>query len=267
MAKEALRAPAALRLRAGSAGGRAQGRVELLERIAETGSISAAARAQGLSYKAAWEAVETMNNLSALPLVERMAGGRKGGGTQLTARGREVVAAFRRMEGIYGRFLAALKGREDFEMFLHSLWRLNMHTSARNEFLGRVAAVKQGAVNDEIVLDLGAGQRLVAIITRESTEHLRLQPGVEAYALIKAPWVILTAADSPFKTSARNRLCGVVSRCQEGAVNAEVVLDLGGGKSLVAIVTNESIKQLGLKPGATACALIKASHIILAVAH
>ncbi len=267
MVRKVPQAQAALRLQAGPAGGRAKGRVELLERIAETGSISAAARAQGLSYKAAWEAVETMNNLSALPLVERTAGGREGGGTQLTARGREVVAAFRRMEGMYGQFLAALQGHEDFAMFLQSLWRLNMHTSARNEFLGRVAAVKQGAVNDEIVLDIGAGQTLVAIITHESTEHLGLKPGVEAYALIKAPWVILTAADSPLKTSARNRLCGVVSRCQEGAVNAEVVLDLGGGKSLAAIVTNESIKHLGLKPGATACALIKASHIILAVAH
>ena len=267
MAEEATRAPAALRLRAGPAGGRAQGRIELLERIAETGSISAAARVQGLSYKAAWEAVEAMNNLSALPLVERTAGGRKGGGTHLTARGREVVAAFRRMEGIYGQFLAALKGHEDFAGFLQSLWGLNMHTSARNEFLGRVAAVRQGAVNDEITLDIGAGQTLVAVITRASTEHLGLKPGVEAYALIKAPWVILAAADSPLKTSARNRLCGVVSRCREGAVNGEVVLDLGGGKSLAAIVTNESIKYLGLKPGATACALIKASHIILAVAH
>ncbi len=266
MGSETEASGAVLRLLAGQGKKRGKGRIELLEEIAATGSIAAAAKALGLSYKAAWEAVEAMNNLSRTPLVERAAGGRHGGGTALTARGREAVAAFRRMEEIYGRFLAALKGREDFAHFLQSLWRLNMHTSARNEFLGRVAAVKKGAVNDEVTLDIGAGIELVAIITHESTVNLGLKAGVEAYALIKAPWVILTAADSPLKTSARNKLCGVVSRCREGAVNGEVVIDLGGGKSLAAIVTNESIKSLGLKPGVPACALVKASHIILAVA-
>lgn len=66
-------------------------------------------------------------------------------------------------------------------------------------------------------------------------------------------------------TSARNEFSGTVNAVTKGAVNAEVVLDIGGGKRLVAIVTNESIQSLGLKAGARACALVKASHIILAV--
>lgn len=139
-----------------------------------------------------------------------------------------------------------------------------MQTSARNQFLGTVKTVKTGAVNDEVILDIGGGDELAAIITRDSTMHLGLAPGVEAYALIKAPWVILTTDDS-LKTSARNRLCGTVARCQEGAVNAEVIIELPGGKTVAAIVTNDSIHSLGLKAGVRACALIKASHIILAV--
>ncbi|MHB1215286.1 MAG: TOBE domain-containing protein [Thiobacillus sp.] len=107
--------------------------------------------------------------------------------------------------------------------------------------------------------------QLAAIITNESVENLALKPGVEAYALIKAPWVILTTDDS-LKTSARNRLCGTVVRCQEGAVNGEVIIELPGGKTVTAIITNDSIQSLGLKKGIRACALIKASHIILAVA-
>ena len=267
MARKSSPARAALGLVASPNGRRAKGRIELLERVAEVGSIAAAAKAQGLSYKAAWEAVEAMNNLSGSPLVERVAGGKDGGRTALTPRGREVVAGFRRMEEIYRRFLAAMKAGREFDDFLQSLWRFNMRTSARNEFLGRVSAVKSGAVNDEVTLDIGAGIELVAVITHESTCNLGIEKGSEAYALIKAPWVILTGADGTLKTSARNRLCGVVSRCHEGAVNAEVVIDLGGGKSLAAIVTNESIKNLGLAPGVVACALIKASHIILAVAN
>lgn len=82
--------------------------------------------------------------------------------------------------------------------------------------------------------------------------------------MIKAPWVIVTTSDG-FKTSARNELRGTVVRCQEGAVNGEVIIELAGGKSVAAVVTNDSIASLGLKVGVKATALIKASHVILAV--
>lgn len=139
-----------------------------------------------------------------------------------------------------------------------------MKTSARNQFLGTVVKATRGAVNSEVILDIGGGDSLAAIITNTSLDNLGLAPGVEAYALVKAPWVIVTT-DEGMKTSARNRLCGVVSRCVEGAVNGEVIIDLPGGKSVAAIITNDSIQSLGLKEGVRACALIKASHIILAV--
>src|SRR3546814_11797252 len=61
-------------------------RIALLEQIAETGSITAAAKAVGLSYRAAWDAVAAMNNLADRPLVEGSAGGRHGGGPRPTPR-------------------------------------------------------------------------------------------------------------------------------------------------------------------------------------
>lgn len=257
--------PSIMRLVAKSGGNRGKGRIELLEKIAELGSIASAAKALGLSYKAAWEAVEGMNNLAATPLVARVSGGKSVGGTVLTPFGLQALSAFQRLEGEYQRFLEALQGHDDFEQFFRLMRRFDMKTSARNEFLGRVKVVKKGAVNAEVVLDIGNGLALVAIITNESVDNLGLAPGVEAYALIKAPWVIVTAADSPIKTSARNTLCGVVTRCQTGAVNGEVIIELESGKSIAAIITNESIESLQLKKGVRACALIKASHIILAV--
>lgn len=139
-----------------------------------------------------------------------------------------------------------------------------MKTSARNQFLGRVKSLIKGAVNAEVVLDIGAGDELAAVITNDSVDQLGLRPGIEAYALSKAPWVIVTT-DTSFRTSARNRLCGTVVRCQEGAVNGEVIIELPGGKLVVATITNESIRELGLAKGTPACALIKASHVILAV--
>ena len=58
-----------------------------------------------------------------------------------------------------------------------------MQTSARNQFLGKVKTVKHGPINSEVILDIGGGDELVAIITHDSAEHLALAPGVEAYAL------------------------------------------------------------------------------------
>ena len=241
--------------------------LELLERIDASGSISAAAHAMGMSYKAAWQAVETMNNLSEQAVVARQTGGKHGGGTMLTGYGRRVVAAYRRMEMERARVLASLsRVMDDFEQYYRVVRRFDMQTSARNQFLGTVKSVKAGAVNDEVILDIGGGDQLAAIITHDSVEHLGLQPGVEAYALIKAPWVIL-ATDDGLKTSARNCLCGTVVRCQAGGVNAEVVIELPGGKLVAAIITHDSIESLGLKLGVRACALIKASHIILAVSN
>lgn len=249
-------------------GGRKVDRVALLEKVAELGSITAAAKAVGISYKGAWEAIEALNNLSDAPLVERSVGGSGGGGTRLTAHGEKVLALLRGMDSEFQGFLAAMgggRGRFDrFYQYFQLARRWNMKTSARNQFLGSVTKLTRGAVNSEVILDIGGGDSLAAIITNESADNLALAPGVEAYALIKAPWVIVTT-DESMKTSARNRLCGVVARCVEGAVNGEVIIDLPGGKSVAAIVTNDSIKNLGLKEGVRACALIKASHIILAV--
>ncbi|OHC81850.1 MAG: molybdenum-dependent transcriptional regulator [Sideroxydans sp. GWF2_59_14] len=245
--------------------GRRWDHLELLERIAATGSITAAASAMGMSYKVAWEAVEAINNLSEQPLVERKTGGQKGGGTTLTTYGRRVVGAYRRLEQEREQVLKKLaEVMDDFDEYYHVIRRFDMKTSARNQFLGTVKTIKTGPINAEVVLDIGSGDTLAAVITNESVEHLALKVGSEAYAMIKAPWVIVTTSDG-FKTSARNELRGTVVRCQEGAVSGEVIIELSGGKTVAAIVTNDSIKSLGLKEGVKACALIKASHVILAV--
>lgn len=242
------------------------GRIELLQHIDEQGSISAAARTMGMSYKTAWQAVEAMNNLADRPLVERFTGGLHGGGTRLTEEGRQTVFMFRQVEVEYRRFLGRLSdGVADFARFNQLMRSFSMKTSARNQFLGKVIRVTRGAVNGEVEMDIGDGQHIVSIITNESIEDLNLCPGREAYALIKASAPILVLEEDTLRSSARNRLCGTVVTCIEGAVNGEVGLELAGGKRLSAIITNESIRSLGLKEGIGACVLIKASNIIMAV--
>jgi molybdate transport system regulatory protein len=74
------------------------GKARLLELIAETGSISAAARAMGMSYRRAWLLIDDLKTVFGEAVVETAAGGRQGGGARLSARGASVLAAFRRME-------------------------------------------------------------------------------------------------------------------------------------------------------------------------
>ncbi|WP_430912566.1 winged helix-turn-helix domain-containing protein [Methylobacterium sp. sgz302541] len=74
------------------------GKVQLLEMIAEHGSISAAGRALGMSYRRAWMLVEAMNTGFGRPVVETQAGGKAGGGARLSAFGADVVAHYRAIE-------------------------------------------------------------------------------------------------------------------------------------------------------------------------
>jgi molybdate transport system regulatory protein len=139
-----------------------------------------------------------------------------------------------------------------------------MKTSARNQLAGKVTKVTRGAVNDEIELTLPGGQKIVAVVTHESAESLGLQDGSDAFALIKASWVMLME-DTNAKLSARNQLRGTVDSVTRGAVNAEVTLTVGDSTKIVAIITNESVDTLGLAQGQKAVAVIKASSVIIGV--
>jgi molybdate transport system regulatory protein len=120
-------------------------------------------------------------------------------------------------------------------------------------------------VNAEVRLRISPDIALVAIVTSESVTELGLAPGRAAIAMVNASSIILTDADANLRTSARNSLTGVVTRHEKGAVNDEITLELAPGKTLVATITQQSAEDLGLQPGSTATALIKASHVILAV--
>ena len=252
-----------------SAGGESlggHGRVALLQAIAEHGSITQGAKAFGMSYKAAWDAIDTMNNLAGEPLVETATGGRGGGATRLTARGERMVKRFNELMAIHRRFVEQL-GTDalDLDRELSLLRIINMKTSARNQFVGQIKTIRRGAVNDEVVVALPGGAEIAAVITHESTESLGLKPGSTAIALIKASSVILVAAPDGAKLSARNQLSGVVAEVVPGAVNAEVILDVPGCGKVATIVTQESVAAMKLAVGVPATAVFKASSVILAV--
>ncbi|ALO47008.1 TOBE domain-containing protein [Pseudohongiella spirulinae] len=255
-------APIALATRAGEISPR---RLSLLVAVGETGSISRAAKAVGMTYKAAWDAVDIMNNLAGEPLVVVQHGGRGGGGAQLTPAGEGLVRNLSRLEQLQRDFMREVVSATGDITSLNLLQRMSMKSSARNILLGTVNKTTRGGINTEVSLQLRTGGELHATVTNESADDLALTPGREAMALIKASWIILAAADTLPRTSARNCLRGRVVRVQAGPVNAEVVLDLGDGVTLAAVITRGSLDEMDIKTDNEMFALIKSSHIILGV--
>jgi molybdate transport system regulatory protein len=246
-------------------------RIRLLEAIGEHGSITRAAKAVPLSYKAAWDALEAMNNLAPEPLVERSAGGRQGGGTLLTEAGRRLIGLYRALQreqqGTLERIgpqLAAVEDRAapSTRQLRALIRRLAVRSSARNQFVGTISALEGSAVSVEVRIALDAHTQIVAGITRASADALGLAPGAAVLALVKSSSVLL-AAGVAAPTSARNHLCGRISRIAAGPISAEVTLALPAGRSVTAGITRESLKRLGLARGDAASALFKASSVIL----
>ncbi|MDY0744660.1 TOBE domain-containing protein [Paucibacter sp. R3-3] len=141
-----------------------------------------------------------------------------------------------------------------------------MKTSARNQFAGKVSAIREGAINDEVELEVAGGHKIVATVTRESRNSMKLAAGASAFALVKASSIILMSDCDGVRLSARNQLKGKVAKVTDGAVNTEVVLELAGGIQVAVIITLASAQAMGLAQGSEALAIFKASSVILGVA-
>lgn len=140
-----------------------------------------------------------------------------------------------------------------------------MKISARNQLKGVVSAVKDGAVNGIVCLDLG-GSAITADITMASIKELGIAEGKEAYAIVKASNVMFAAGSEPVKgISARNQLVGTVSTIKKGAVNGHVALELSDGNIVAGSITNAAIDDLGLEVGAPAIAIVKSTDVIVGV--
>lgn len=264
--KDQLEVHGALWLSAGGASLAGHGRIELLRAVVEHGSITRAAKAFGMSYKAAWDAIDSMNQRASAPVVERVTGGKGGGSTRVTDFGQRLIERYEQVNAVHQRFLRLIEqDAMDLDQEFSLLKVLNMKTSARNQWVGTVTAVRSGAVNDDIELSLPGGLRLSAIVTRASTESLALRTQMGVIALVKSPAVLLAVDLGGARVSARNRFPGRVLSVTPGAVNAEVVLRCDGGLEVVAVVPQAAVAELGLAPGAEATALIKASDVVLAV--
>ena len=213
-------------------------RIDILRGIGRSGSISQAARDAGVSYKAAWQAIDTLTNLAGVPLVERAVGGTGGGGASLTAQGAELLDLAGALDAakamVQQRWRAASGAAEQATV------PFALRTSMRNQLPATVAGIETIGPLARVSLRIGEAQTVSARITRESVELLGLVPGQRVIVLCKATAVSVVRVEPSSKTKrppAVNQLEGKAANVERGDQGDEVSLALAGGGQLVGFAT------------------------------
>lgn len=214
-------------------------RLDVLRHVAAGCSISQAARQVGISYKAAWQAIDTLSNLSGVPLVERTVGGVGGGGARITADGLQLLALAAELARARQQVLARFAGGSISE------GGLGLRTSMRNQLRCRVLHCAPRVPGDpmvEVTLTTPGGALLVSTITQESADLLGLSPGLSVLALCKATAVVVSLAGS---NNTADALTGRIERCSPGTLKDEVVIALEGGGHWVGFAQHPFTGRVG----------------------
>lgn len=202
-----------------------RGRVKLLEKIDECGSILSAAKAMKMSYRSAWDAVDAMNNLSTTPLVEKVSGGKGGGGTKITQRGREIIDSFHKLEDKHRQFLELFSDESDsLDSLVLALDKLSLKLSARNQLIGVVVGLQSYRYGVKLEIDL-KGVRIFATVTKESFDYLNIKLNDKVIAIIKAS--LINISKSLPANVDENLLYGVVKDFNGDSDEVIVEFDAG----------------------------------------
>jgi molybdate transport system regulatory protein len=230
-------------------------RIDILQRIGQVGSISEAARGAGVSYKAAWQALETLTNLAGTPLVDKAVGGSGGGGAVLTAAGQQVLQAAQAMAEARRQVIDQL-AQWNTGSDAPGRAVLALRTSMRNQFPCTVHAVEKLGGQARVALRLVNGPILHARITSVSAQLLGLKTGLEVLAMCKA--TAMQVLPETTLGTAGNAVMGTVRRASRSA-DSEVTVQLANDIQLVGFAAS------GFKPksGQTALAVFDESSLVI----
>jgi len=248
--------------------------IALLEAIGRTGSIAAASREINLSYKAAWDALDSMQDMAHQPLLQKKSGGQGGGGTQLTPTGLRFIKTWHLLQAGFDNLLK--QAENDFSSPSLEPKEVNhdfrMRTSARNVFLGEVANIiplagqqdENHALLANICLDLGNDLFIHSAITRKSIERLGLSMRCKVHALIKASFVEIVPLEKDTIEKASNKLCGTICDFATDDHYTEITVDLGQARTITATCLHDQATVTGLKQGLAVTAQFSPADVILA---
>lgn len=257
---------------------RSDRRIEVLRHIQACGSISEAARRVGISYKAAWQALDTLSNLAGVELVQRSVGGKGGGGAQLTADALLLLEAADAMgharEQLHVQLEHARQRPSPADSQARTvvgisvattLARLQVMTSMRNQWPCVVAQLSRSGPLVRVQLqgaEVGAQFVLHSHITDESTQLLGLRQGLPVLAMCKATAVTVQVAAAACEAApGANGWRGTVTRATRGGAVQELAVRLTSGVQLVGFSRQASslraraLVEVTVEPSAVVIAL------------
>ena len=252
---------------------RSDRRIDVLRHIKACGSISEAARQVGISYKAAWQALDTLSNLAGVPLVARSVGGKGGGGAVLTPDAILLLEAADAMGHAREQLQAQLQHAQNQPTastaragisVATTLARLQVVTSMRNQWPCVVDSV---SANGPLVVVQMRGAEVDAQdfvvrshITQESAQLLGLKPGLPVLAMCKATAVTVMVLDNPGRTDT-NHWRGNVARATRGGAVQELAVRLDAGVQLVGF----SREATSLRARAKVAVAVEPSAVVIAL--
>ena len=215
-------------------------RLDILRKIEDAGSISQAARMSGVSYKAAWQAIDVLSNLAGTPLVEKVVGGAGGGGARLSLAGKNLLHASAELtqmkEQLMRQSSAASKTHSS------STKLLGLRTTMRNQFPSTVkSVVKKGAIV-RVGLTTKGGNFFHASITSTSAELFELKENQQILALCKATAVNVYPYPLPKQ---KNVISGIVIRKSRSKEMGEVNLLIEPGITLAGMTKQTALLKIG----------------------
>jgi len=231
-------------------------KVQLLENITIYGSISKAAKASEITYKTAWTWIDKMNSLAPKALVEKISGGKGGGGTLVTAYAKELICLYEEVEALHNKHLNTLERAfdhlEDEKIKGFSFSRLN----------AEVVEISKHEKRATLRLKLGCGSSISAQAPVAFVEVNKLKPASMLYVLVESQAVSVSKSFEK-ESSSRNKLQTKVVDVMIHGEDVVLTLSLGNSEMLTSQITYQSYQSLDIKKEDELWVMFKAYSITL----
>lgn len=231
-------------------------RLDILRKLEDAGSISQAARLAGVSYKAAWQALDVLSNIAGTPLVEKNVGGAGGGGARLTQAGKNLLRASSELTQMKEQLMR--KTKSSAQAYQNTSQLLGLRTSMRNQLPVVVRGVVKKGPFVRVMFATRGGNVFHSSITATSAELLDIKKDQDLLALCKATAIKIVP---PKGRQPKPSTTGIVIRKSRGTLMGEVSLLIEPGITLAGMSDQLSLIRIGDE----AYAFIEESAWVLAI--